>query len=103
DRNALGDMLADGGVAFGSAPGQKYAGKAGGKQVKAWKLGLAQQGGVVSDGDDMIVVAATDVVGTLPDKTSITYAALVVGVMHMEPESGDHLWETKLVSFAVPQ
>jgi hypothetical protein len=51
----------------------------------------------------MIVFGATDVVATLPDKTSLTYAAFVVGVVRFDPNSGDHLWSTKLISFAVPQ
>ncbi len=95
--------VTDGGAVFGSAPGQRYVGKRAGKQIAGWKLGLVQKGGVTATGGAMVVFAATDVVGTLPDKTTITYAAMVVASMHMIPESGDHVWEVKVVSFAVPQ
>lgn len=95
--------VTDGGAVFGSAAGQRYVGKRAGKQIAGWKLGLVQKGGVMATGNSLVVAAATDVVGTLPDKTTITYAALVVASMHMIPESGDHVWEIKIVSFAVPQ
>jgi hypothetical protein len=95
--------ITDGGAVFGSARGQRYAGKRAGKQIASWKLGLAQKGGITATGNSLVVAATTDVVGTLPDKTTITYAALVVASMHMIPESGDHVWDVKVVSFAVPQ
>jgi hypothetical protein len=106
--DALKDLVADTagvGVVFGSAPGQRMSGKGGAKSIKGWKLDLAQKGGITAAGDSLVVFAATDIVGTTKDKspTSITYAALVVGAMHMIPDSGDHVWETKMISFAVPQ
>lgn len=102
-KEALGELATDGGVIFGSAANQKYTGKSAGKSIVKWKLALQQKDGMTCDGDAMIVVGATDVVATLPDKTSLTYAALVVGVVRYDGMSGDHLWQTKLISFGVPQ
>jgi hypothetical protein len=103
DRGRIADLASSGGVVFGSAPGQKYTGKAAGKGIEKWKLDLAQKGGITADGTGTVVFAATDIVGTLPDKTTITYAVLAVGAVHMIPGSGDMVWDTKLASFAVPQ
>jgi hypothetical protein len=94
---------ASGGVVFGSAPGQRYAGKAGAKQLKGWKLGLRATGGTFVTGDVLALYGATDVVGTLPDKTTITYAALVVYTSHIVDEAEDREWTPRIVSFAVPQ
>ncbi|HVV86873.1 MAG TPA: hypothetical protein VHE35_27735 [Kofleriaceae bacterium] len=100
---ALADVAADDGIVFGSGPKQRYTGKAAGKAIKKWKLGLAASDDMTRDGDEMIVYGATDVVATMPDRTSLTYAALVVGVVRYDDMSGDHLWAARLVSFGVPQ
>jgi hypothetical protein len=102
-KDALAEVAIDGGVVYGSAPGQKYTGKSAGASIKKWKLQLQQKDGVTCDGGSMIVYGATNVVATMPDRTSITYDALVVGVVRYDGMSGDHLWSTKLVSFGVPQ
>lgn len=102
-RDELAELADDDGVIYGSAPGQKYTGKAAAKQIKKWKLDLAQAGGVAGDGGAMIVFGATKITGTLPDKTVVPYVALVVEVVRFEQGSGDHLWSPKLISFAVPQ
>jgi hypothetical protein len=102
-RNEVAAIADGGGVVLGSAPGQKYSGRSAAAQIKKWKLDLAQKGGVTADGGGMLAFAATDVVGTLPDKTTITYAALVIAAAHMIPGSGDMVWEVKMISFEVPQ
>jgi hypothetical protein len=105
DLKELVAATAEVGVVFGSAPGQRLSGKGAARSIKGWKLALAQKGGVAAAGDSLVVFAATDIVGTTKDKspTAITYATLIVGAMHMIPDSGDHVWETKMISFAVPQ
>jgi hypothetical protein len=93
------------GVVFGSAPGQRYTGKSGGKQIKGWKLGLVPRPGATIAGGDLVIYGVGHVVATTKDKpaATITYVAFVVGSMHMIAESGDHVWEPKIISFAVPQ
>jgi hypothetical protein len=90
-------------VVFGSAPGQRYSGKSAAKQIKGWKLGLLATGGAAIAGNSSALFGATQVVGTLPDKTTITYVALVAYSARIIQESGDHVWVPRVVSFGVPQ
>ena len=100
----LAAVAADGAV-FGSAPGQRYAGKSAAKSIKGWKLSLQQHGEYAAAGGDLVVVIATELVGTTTtkDKLATPYAALIVMSMQMIPGSGDHVWYPRIVSFGVPQ
>ena len=101
---ALPDVAADG-LVFGSAAGQRYAGKSAAKSIKGWKLTLAQHGEYAITGNDLYVVVATELVGTSKDKDKVAtpYAAMLVMSMQMIPGSGDHVWYPRMISFAVPQ
>lgn len=92
--------IADDGVVWGSAPGQRWAGRSGSRAIAKWKMSLAHDGEVTAAGDDMVVCGVADITDT---KSQITYAALIVMSMQMDPGSGDHLWNARLASFAIPQ
>jgi len=101
----LGDVFSSfaeqGAIVIGSAPGQRYTGKTGAKTIKAWKLDLAQKGGVALGGNSMVAFAATTIVGKTKDAT-IPYVAFVVYIQRMTG-GGSLASFPALVQFAVPQ
>ena len=101
---ALPDV-ANEGLVFGSAAGQRYSGKSAARSLKGWKIALAQHGEYAITGSDLYVVVATELVGTSKDKDKVAtpYAALLVMSMQMIEGSGDHVWYPRIISFAVPQ
>jgi hypothetical protein len=104
-KHALANLAEDGGVVIGSAPGEHFTGKAGGKSLRGWKLELAQQGGIAAGGGGNVVWAVTHVIGTTKDKPpiAITYVAFAVWLQALTPEGGSFYTKPVLVQFAIPQ
>lgn len=67
DRDKVRDSIEAGGVAFGSAPGQRYAGKVGARAVAGWKLQLVPSGGIHRAGGNRIGVAITKITAIVDD------------------------------------
>lgn len=100
------EAFAEGGaIVIGSAPHQRYTGKSGAKAVHAWKLALAQKGGIAVGGGSMVAFAATTVIGTTHDKgkaIDVPYVAFAVYIQRMTG-GGSLAPFPALVQFAVPQ
>ena len=99
----LADLVDGPFVVFGSAPGQRYAGPAGKKAIKAWKLALAPSGKSAAGGSGWVLAAATTMVATPADRSPpITYVVFAVATSGLTPGGGSFYTQPALIQFAVP-
>ncbi|MBL0217080.1 MAG: hypothetical protein IPQ07_24795 [Myxococcales bacterium] len=99
----LAELVSGPFVVFGSAPGQRYTGRAGKKSISGWKLALAPSGTSAAGGSGWVLAAATTMVATPADKSPpITYVVFAAAISGLTPGGGSFHTEPALIQFAVP-
>jgi len=103
-QRGLAGQVKGGTIVLGSAPKQKFIGKAGARAIARWKVDLTQEGGVDTSGEAWVSVAVTHLVGTTGGKTptTIPYVVMVVNTQFLSG-GGAPAPQLSLVKFAIAQ
>lgn len=102
-RDTIGYAVERGAIVFGSAAGQRYAGKSGVKAINGWKITLAAGKKAALGGNGWVLAGATTIVATPADKKAapITYVLFTAFGSGLTVGGGSFVTEPALISFAV--